>query len=126
MLQFFLSFSSKWVSSSKKNAVFSFNFKAISHVQHYATFDYLEYELFRNNKSIGYHKYDFIRKDDTLLIKSEVNFKITKHGGYSIWIVKDHRNTQKNIPYIPFHSDLASVGERSKWKFHDLIILDHM
>ena len=59
---------------------FSFNFKAISHVQHYATFDYLEYELFRNNKSIGYHKYDFIRKDDTLLIKSEVNFKITKLG----------------------------------------------
>ena len=57
---------------------FSFNFKAISHVQHYATFDYLEYELFRNNKSIGYHKYDFIRKDDTLLIKREVNFNPSK------------------------------------------------
>jgi len=60
--------------------LFSFNFNAISHVQHYAEFDYLEYELFRNNKSIGYHKYDFIRENDILSIKSEVSFKITKFG----------------------------------------------
>jgi len=60
--------------------LFSLNFQAISHVQHYENFNYLEYELFRNNKSIGYHKYNFIRKNDTLLIKSEVNFKITKLG----------------------------------------------
>ena len=60
--------------------LFSFNFNAISHVQHYAESDYLEYELFRNNKSIGYHKYDFIRENDILSIKSEVSFKITKFG----------------------------------------------
>ena len=59
---------------------FSFNFKAISHVEHYKEFDYLEYELFRNDKPIGYHKYDFQRKNDTLTIKSEVQFKITKLG----------------------------------------------
>ena len=58
--------------------LFFFNFKAIGHVQHYAKFNYLEYELFRNNKSIGYHKYDFVRKNDILSVKSEVNFKITK------------------------------------------------
>ena len=44
--------------------LFSLNFQAISHVQHYEDFNYLEYELFRNNKSIGYHKYNFIRKND--------------------------------------------------------------
>ena len=60
--------------------VFSINSQAISHVEHYAEFNYLEYELFRNNKSIGYHKYDFVRENDTLSIKSEVNFKITKLG----------------------------------------------
>ena len=60
--------------------LFSLNFQAISHVQHYGEFNYLEYELFRNNQLIGYHKYDFIRKDDTLNVKSEVNFKITKLG----------------------------------------------
>ena len=60
--------------------LFSFNFKAIGHVEHYEALNYLEYELFRNNKSIGYHKYNFERKNDTLSIKSEVSFKITKLG----------------------------------------------
>ena len=60
--------------------LFSFNFNAISHIEHYKKFNYLEYELFRNDKSIGYHKYDFLRKNDTLTIKSEVKFKITKLG----------------------------------------------
>ena len=59
---------------------FLLNFKAFSHVGHYDQYNYLEYELFRNNKSIGYHKYFFNRKDDNLSILSEVNFKITKLG----------------------------------------------
>ena len=59
---------------------FLFSFNAISHVDHYENFEYIEYELFRNNKSIGYHKYDFIRENNNLSVKSEVNFKITKLG----------------------------------------------
>ena len=51
-----------------------------SHVEHYSKYNYLEYELFRNNKSIGYHKYIFNRKKDKLSINSEVSFKITKLG----------------------------------------------
>ena len=51
-----------------------------SHVGHYAKYDYLEYELFRNNKSIGYHKYKFNRTGDKLSVESEVSFKITKLG----------------------------------------------
>jgi hypothetical protein len=57
-----------------------FSFKSFGHVDHYAKFNYLEYELFRNNKLIGYHKYDFKRDGDNLSIISEVNFKITKLG----------------------------------------------
>ena len=49
-----------------------------AHVDHYSKYNYLEYELFRNNEPIGHHKYDFIRDGDNLSIKSEVNFKITK------------------------------------------------
>jgi len=60
--------------------LFILSFKANSHVGHYENFEYLEYELFRNNKLIGYHKYDFLRKDNILTVKSEVNFKITKLG----------------------------------------------
>ena len=51
-----------------------------AHVDHYSKYNYLEYELFRNNKSIGYHKYNFIRKGSNLSIENEVEFKITKLG----------------------------------------------
>ena len=57
-----------------------FSSKSFGHVEHYANYNYLEYELFRNNQSIGYHKYDFKREGDNLSIFSEVSFKIKKLG----------------------------------------------
>ena len=57
-----------------------FSFKSFGHVEHYANFNYLEYELFRNNQSIGYHKYDFKREGENLSVISEVSFKIRKMG----------------------------------------------
>ena len=59
---------------------FLINIESFSHVDHYKKFNYLEYELFRNNKSIGYHKYNFNREGENLSIVSEVSFKITKLG----------------------------------------------
>jgi len=62
-------------------AIFSlFSFKSFGHIEHYENFKYLEYELFRNNKSIGYHKYDFQRNGDKLSVVSEVSFNISKLG----------------------------------------------
>ena len=51
-----------------------------AHVEHYSKYNYLEYELFRNNQLIGFHKYKFQRKDQKLIIDNEVSFKITKLG----------------------------------------------
>jgi len=84
--------------------LFFLNFQAISHVQHYGEFNYLEYELFRNNKSIGYHKYDFIRKNDTLLIKSEVDFKITKLGVDLYTYFAASEEIYKNNKFFKFSS----------------------
>jgi len=78
--------------------LFSFNFKAIGHVEHYAKFNYLEYELFRNNNSIGYHKYDFLRDGDNLSIVSEVSFKITKLGvDLYKYFAKSEENYEKGV-----------------------------
>jgi excisionase family DNA binding protein len=52
------------------------------------------------------------------------NFAVTKTGDYSCWVVKDYRDTKNKVPYVPFHSDLARVGEEVGWKYHDLIIWD--
>jgi len=59
---------------------YSISFETFSHVGHYAKFNYLEYELFRNNTLIGYHKFDFKREGQNLIIDSEIKFKITKLG----------------------------------------------
>ena len=56
------------------------SFQTFSHVEHYAKFNYLEYELFRNNSPIGYHKFEFKRDGKNLIIDSEIKFKITKLG----------------------------------------------
>ena len=60
--------------------ILSLSLEINAHVDHYSKYNYLEYELFRNNKLIGYHKYEFQRNDGNLTIYNEVSFKITKLG----------------------------------------------
>ena len=46
------------------------NVNLTAHVDHYKNYNYLEYELFRNNQLIGFHKYDFQRNQAFLLRKA--------------------------------------------------------
>lgn len=64
---------------------------------------------------------EFLDKLKTIL---KANFDITQDGGYSAWVVKDYRDTKNKIPYVPFHSDLARLGEQVGFKYQDLIIWD--
>ena len=52
----------------------------LAHVEHYKKFNLLEYELFRNNKLIGYHNYKFKNEGKNLKVKSVIEFKISKLG----------------------------------------------
>lgn len=54
----------------------------------------------------------------------KMNLNVTRIGGYSIWVVKDYRDTKNNKPYIDFHSDLAHIAQEVGWLYHDLIIWD--
>ena len=75
-----------------------FSNKSFGHVDHYADFKYLEYELFRNNQSIGYHKFDFKRESYNLSVISEVSFKITKLGvDLYKYLAKSEENYEKGI-----------------------------
>jgi DNA modification methylase len=51
-------------------------------------------------------------------------YKVVKPGGYSIWVVRDQRNTKGGRPFIPFHCDIAKVGQENGFIFHDLIVWD--
>jgi hypothetical protein len=113
-----------------------FTFKSFGHVDHYANFNYLEYELFRNNKSIGYHKYDFKREGKNLSVVSEVNFRISKLGvdlykyfatsnenyenglfkSYSSKTKQNKKNRYVNIDYNPAEENLIVDGSSYKGK----------
>jgi len=54
--------------------------EVFSHSEHYKKTNQLKYELFRNNKLIGFHNYEFERKDESIKVKSSIKFKITKLG----------------------------------------------
>ena len=90
---------------------------SFSHVEHYAKYNYLEYELFRNNQSIGFHKYDFIRDKDNLTIKSEVSFKITKLG---VDLYKYFALSEENYENSIFKSYSSKTKQNKKDRFVDI------
>ena len=99
--------------------LFSLSFNALSHVEHYNKFNYLEYELFRNDKSIGYHKYNFERKNDTLSIKSEVKFKITKLGVDLYKYFAASEEMYKNNEFFKFSS---KTNQNKKEKYVNISV----
>ena len=92
----------------------SFSINSFSHVDHYAKYNYLEYELFRNNQSIGYHKYDFIREGDKLSIISEVSFKITKLG---VDLYKYFAKSEENYQDGTFKSYFSKTKQNKKDRY---------
>ena len=80
------------------------NFNALGHVEHYNNYNYLEYELFRNNKLIGFHKYNFKRKNGFLTIKSHVEFNITKLGVNLYKYKAISEESYKNKKFFSFSS----------------------
>ena len=93
---------------------FLFNVQSFSHVEHYKNYNYLEYELFRNDKSIGFHKYEFSRDGDNLSIKSEVSFKITKLG---VDLYKYFAKSEENYAKGVFKSYTSKTKQNKKDRY---------
>lgn len=74
------------------------------------------------NNDFGNLPYDeFLLQIESIL---STLYTKTKKGGYSVWVVKDYRDTKNKVPYVDFHSDLAKVGEKAGFKYQDLIVWD--
>ena len=101
-------------------AIFSiFSFKSFGHIDHYANFNYLEYELFRNNKPIGYHKFDFIREENKLSVVSEVSFKITK---LSVVLYNYFAKSNENYTNGVFKSYSSKTKQNKKDRYVNIYI----
>ena len=85
-----------------------------SHVEHYKDFNYLEYELFRNNKLIGTHKYNFNRNGNNLQVKSVVNFQIKK---LNVVLYKYFAESEENYKDSKFHSFSSKTKQNKKDKY---------
>ena len=99
----------------------SFPASLFSHVDHYQDFNQLEYELFRNNKLIGFHRYDFLRKNDFLTVKSLVNFKITKLGVELYKYSAESEEIYKNSKFLSFAS---KTNQNKKLKYVNIKLED--
>ena len=115
---------------------FLFYVQSFGHIEHYKDYNYLEYELFRNDKPIGFHKYEFNRDGDNLSIRSEVSFKITKLGvdlykyfakseenyvkgifkSYSSKTKQNKKDRYVNIEFNPSEDNLIIDGSSYKGK----------
>jgi DNA modification methylase len=51
-------------------------------------------------------------------------FNIAKQGAYNVWVVRDYRDLNNNLPYINLHGDLTSVATEVGWVLWDLIVWD--
>ena len=90
-----------------------------AHVEHYSKYNFLEYELFRNDKLIGYHKYDFSRNGDNLTIDNEVSFKITKLG---VDLYKKKKKKKKKYENGVFSSFYSQTNQNKKEKYVSISI----
>jgi len=53
---------------------------SFAHVEHYKDLNKIEFDIYRNNKLIGYHVFSFNNNDGLLEVKSEIKFAIEKFG----------------------------------------------
>ena len=98
---------------------FLVNTQSFGHVEHYKDYNYLEYELFRNNNSIGYHKYDFKREGNNLSIVSEVSFKISKLGvDLYKYFAKSEENYEKGV----FKSYSSKTKQNKKDRYVNITV----
>ena len=92
---------------------------SIGHVNHYSDFNRLEYELFRNNKLIGFHNYDFLRSGDLLTVNSSVEFKITKLG---VDLYKYKANSKEEYVNNKFTNFSSKTNQNNKEKYVNIAI----
>ena len=99
--------------------IFFLNLDINAHVDHYSKYNFLEYELFRNNKSIGYHTYKFQRNGNDLTVSNEVSFKITKLGVNLYKYYAKGVEKYKNGIFSSFYSE---TNQNKKEKYVKILV----
>ena len=94
-------------------------FLSYSHVNHYNKIKFIEMDVFRNGKKIGFNKYIFIEKNNFLQVKNEISF-FAKFMGMNLMSVNGSSiETYENGKLVEFKSYTI---QNKKNKFNNLVL----
>ena len=88
-----------------------------SHVNHYSKIKYIEMDVLRNGKKIGYNKYIFIVKNDFFIVKNKTNFVAKILDLNLLNINSSSTETYKNGNLVKYKSRTI---QNKKNKYNDL------
>lgn len=77
--------------------------------------------IYNQNETADTYDQFLNRIDQTL----NVLYQKVKDNGYVVFIVRDFRDIKNNLPYVECHNDIARLGIKNKFVYHDVIIYDH-
>ena len=97
------------------------NISVFSHLNHYNQLNYIEYELFRNNNLIGFHKYNFLRDGDNLAVESQINFEIKK---LNVVLYKYFAKSEEKYKNDNFYSFVSKTKQNKKDKYVKISVND--
>ena len=99
-------------------SLFSFN-NVFADISKYSKLNKLEFDIYRNNKLIGYHIYDFVREGKDLLVKSKIFFQIKKLERHQFFAkfaidfyaisIRSRFSSLKNLRDINFSQNLQLI-----------------
>ena len=96
-------------------------FFSYSHVNHYNKLKFIEMDILRNGKKVGYNNYLFKNENNLLIVKNEINF-VAKLVGIDLLDVKgSSTETYKNGRLIKFKSNTI---QNKKKKYNELILAE--
>ncbi len=101
--------------------LFSFN-NVFADIKKYSNLDKLEFDIYRNNKLVGYHIYDFVRKDKDLLVKSKIFFEIKKMGIVFYSYEVNGKEYYSDNKFVKFES---KTKQNKKNKFCNIFLKDN-
>ena len=94
-------------------------FLSYSHITHYNKIKFIEMDVLRNGKKVGFNKYIFIKKKDLLLVKNEISFLAKFMGVKLMNISGSSIEKYKNGELVEFKSNTT---QNKKKKFNSLVL----
>ena len=98
-----------------------FSQNSYSHTSHYTDLNLLEFDLYRNNKLIGTHIFNFKRENGELTVKSKINFEIKKLGIVLYKYLAIGKEFYKDDKFVSFNSNTI---QNKKKKFCQIDLID--